>query len=119
LKNWFNLTAEQQSTLHTIVVYLGGFATAFGIFTVAEAQTLATSFDHIVNGVKEIAIGVGPLAALGAGLWSRYLAKPSVQVATVGAMPGVTVVATPALVAAAGAPPQDVKSSADVKIVAK
>ena len=80
-----------------------GSATTFGILSVTQAADIQTDVSHIVNGVKEIAIGAGPLITLGMGWWASHRSSPAAQVATVSAMPEVKAitVSDPALATAA------------------
>lgn len=86
------ITQELALGKHAIS-YAAGIATAVGILTQVDSDTLITSVDHIVNGVKEIAIGVGPLVALGMGLWARYNSSLAAKkAAVIAATPGTMVV---------------------------
>lgn len=86
-----------------IVSYGAGFMTAFGLTKVVDPNVLVTSFDHIFNGVNEISIGVGPLAAAGMAWWATRKSSPAAQVAAVSANPAVKqiTVSDPALATAA------------------
>ena len=75
-----------------VITFAAGAAMTFGIMTHGDADTLVTSFDHLVNGVKEIAAGVAPLVALGMGLWARYNASNAAKTASVATIPGAMVV---------------------------
>lgn len=70
-----------------VVSYGAGFMTAFGLTKIVNPDVLVSSFDHIFNGVKEIAVGVGPLAGAGMAWWATHRSSPAAQVATVSAMP--------------------------------
>lgn len=72
-----------------LVTFAAGAMTAFGMTKIVSPDVLVTSFDHIFNGVKEIAVGVGPLAAAGMAWWATHKSSPAAQVATVSAMPAV------------------------------
>lgn len=70
-----------------VITYGAGFMTAFGLTKVVSPDVLVTSFDHIFNGVKEISVGVGPLAAVAMGWWATHRSSPAAKVADVSAMP--------------------------------
>ena len=95
-----------------VVTYGAGFMTAFGLTKVVDPNVLVTSFDHIFNGIKEISIGVGPLAAAGMGWWATRKSSPAAQVAAVKASdPAVLVeavaqVSPSQIIAAASAMPE-------------
>jgi hypothetical protein len=109
-----NVTQEQVAQELAIgkhvVSYAAGALTMVGILTTADSATLITSFDHIVNGVKEIAIGAGPLVALGMGLWARYNTSTKAQIASVAASPQVSTVIVKDPVLANSIPAQNVKT---------
>lgn len=88
-----------------IVTFAAGALTTFGLTKAVNPDVLITSFDHIFNGVKEIAVGVGPLAAAAMAWWATRKSSPASQVATVSAMPEVKAitVSDPALATAAKA----------------
>lgn len=88
-----------------IASFAAGALTTFGIITVSQQTDLATSFDHIFNGIKEISIGAGPLIAIAMGWWAKHTASPAAQVAAVSANPSVTsiTVTDPTLATAAKA----------------
>jgi hypothetical protein len=66
-----------------LVSYVAGAATVFGIMSQTSSADLMTDFDHIFNGIKEIAIGVGPIATLAMGWWSAHNATTQAKVAAV------------------------------------
>lgn len=70
-----------------VVSYGAGAMTVFGATKIIDPNVLVTSFDHIFNGVKEIAVGVGPLILVGTGLWAKFRSTPAAKVADVSAMP--------------------------------
>jgi hypothetical protein len=86
-----------------VVSYGAGFMTAFGMTKIIAPDVLVSSFDHIFNGIKEIAVGVGPLAGAGMAWWATHKSTKAAQVATVSAMPEVKqiTVSDPALATAA------------------
>ncbi len=98
-----------------VVSYGAGFMTAFGLTKVINPDVLVTSFDHIFNGIKEIAVGAGPLAAAGMAWWASHKSSPKAQIATVSAMPEVKqiTVSDPALAAAA----KDADPATQIKVV--
>lgn len=65
------------------VTYVAGILTALGITAVINPNELVTSFDHIINGIKEIALGAGPIAATAMALWAKFSTKLSTKVADV------------------------------------
>jgi hypothetical protein len=67
------------------VTFVGGFATAVGVVTVGglAPTDIQTNFDHIFNGIKEIGLGVGPLAAAAMAWWAQHNSKLSAKVADV------------------------------------
>lgn len=69
-----------------VISYGAGFMTAFGLTKIVAPDVLITSFDHIFNGVKEIAVGVGPLAGAGMAWWATHRSTPAAQVASVKAI---------------------------------
>lgn len=86
-----------------VVSYGAGFMTAFGMTKIVAPDVLVSSFDHIFNGIKEIAVGVGPLAGAGMAWWATHKSTPAAQIAAVSANPAVKAitVADPALATAA------------------
>ena len=66
-----------------LVSYGAGFATAIGLLSQTSASDLVTDFDHIANGLKEIAIGVGPLVSVAMGLWAAHNSTTKSKVAAV------------------------------------
>lgn len=97
------------------ITFGAGFLTAFGLTKTINPDVLVTSFDHIFNGVKEISIGVGPLAAAGMAWWASRKSSPAAQVAAASANPAVKaiVVTDPALATAA----KQADPSTNVKVV--
>ncbi len=65
------------------ISYGAGFATAFGLLTQVNATDIATDFDHIFNGIKEIATGLGPLVTLAMGWWAAHNSTMRAKVAAV------------------------------------
>jgi hypothetical protein len=105
-----------------VVSGLGGAAVVFGIMSTSQNADVATGFEHIFNGVKEIASGVLILVPVAMAVWGARTSTPLAKILSTGAMAGVTVVAPHDLAKAAadaGAKPDDVKSANDVKIIAK
>ena len=94
---------ETLATGRHVVSYGAGLLTMFGLTKVVAPDVLVSSFDHIFNGVKEISLGVGPLAAAGMAYWATRRSSPAAQVATVSAMPAVKAITTsdPTLASAA------------------
>ncbi len=66
-----------------VVTFGAGAAAATGVLTQVSSVDIVNDFDHIFNGVKEIAIGAGPLVALGMGWWSAHNASMKAKVASV------------------------------------
>jgi hypothetical protein len=98
-----------------IVTFGAGAMTAFGMTKIVSPDVLVTSFDHIFNGVKEIAVGVGPLAAAGMAWWATHRSTPAAKVADVSAMPSTKAFVTsdPALATAA----KQADPSTQVKVI--
>jgi hypothetical protein len=72
-----------------LVTFAAGAITTFGLTKAVNPDVLVTSFDHIFNGVKEIAVGLGPIAAAGMAWWATRKSSPAAKVATVSALPSV------------------------------
>jgi hypothetical protein len=115
-------TSQVLAIGRNVVSGLGGAAVTFGVMSASQNADVASGFTHIFNGVQEISVGIGILAPIAMSVWASLRSSPKAQVMAAGALPGVTVVATPSLAdaaAASGSAPGDVKSSANVKIVPK
>lgn len=56
------------SAARIAVGFAGGIVTTLGINAIDPA-TLQEGFNHIFNGVKEIGVGIGILAPMGAAAW--------------------------------------------------
>lgn len=65
------------------VSFFAGAAAALGLTTQVSSNDIATDFDHIFNGLKEIAIGAGPLIAMAMGWWAAHNASLPAKVAAV------------------------------------
>lgn len=65
------------------ISFAAGAAAALGFTTQASSADIITDFDHIFNGLKEIAIGAGPLIAIGMGWWAAHNASLTSKVAAV------------------------------------
>jgi hypothetical protein len=72
------------------VSYLMGVATLFGVAKVQgiDLSVVSSSMDHIFNGVKEIAIGLGPLITIAMGWWATRKPSAASSIAAVTALPG-------------------------------
>lgn len=86
------------SILRHILTFGGGFIVAKGWLSDATVQQL-----------------IGAIITVGGAIWAVYNKTPSSIVASAAALPGTTVVTTPAL--AASVPSADALSSADVRVV--
>lgn len=69
--------------------FAGGAAFSFGLISVKSQTDIEGDINHILNGVKEIAIGAGPLLAMAMAWWASHKASPTSQIAAVSAMPEV------------------------------
>jgi hypothetical protein len=80
----FNLDPYLSAT-RSVIIYAGGIATTLGLASVGgvDIDTAKSGFDHILNGVKEIGVGVGILAPAGAAVWGMLTARLSSKVAKV------------------------------------
>lgn len=54
------------------VTYAGGIITALGLSSTVDPQTLQDGFNHIFNGVKELAIGAGILVPVATTVWGVF-----------------------------------------------
>lgn len=70
-----------------VITYGAGFATAIGVVTASQSADIQTDVNHIFNGIKEIAIGAGPLIGIVMGWWATHRSTPAAKVADVSAMP--------------------------------
>jgi hypothetical protein len=68
-----------------VVVTSTAMAAGFGIHSMYGVSTdqIKTGFDHIFNGLNEIAVGVGVLAPIAMGVWGTMAARLSSKVADV------------------------------------
>ena|SRR5579863_6482751 len=68
-----------------VVSTAAGFAAGFGVHAVGGVSTdnIAQGFDHIFNGLNEIAIGVGILAPAGMAIWAAASSTLKSRVAAV------------------------------------
>jgi hypothetical protein len=75
-----------------------GVAASLGVVKLqgVDLSVVGTSFDHIFNGIKEISVGVAPLATIAMGWWAAHRSSPAAQVAAVNALPEVKAVVTTA-----------------------
>jgi hypothetical protein len=65
------------------ISFAAGAAAALGFTTQVNSADIVSDFDHIFNGLKEIAIGAGPLIAIGMGWWAAHNASLPAKVAAV------------------------------------
>lgn len=72
-----------------VVTFAAGAATSFGLLSVSQSADIATDVNHIFNGVKEIAVGAGPLLGIVMAWWATHKSTPAAQVAAVSANPEV------------------------------
>lgn len=108
------------SALRHVATYVAGAITAaatFHLMTTDQAQVLSTSLSHIVEGLSQIAIGVGPIIALVSAFIAARSSTPAAKVQSVSELPGTTVVTTPAI--ATALPQTNVVSNTEVKVVPK
>jgi hypothetical protein len=77
-----------------VITYGMGFATAIGLVSVSQGGDITSSVDHIFNGLKEIAVGVGPLAGIAMAWWAKRTASPAAQTAAVANLPEVRAIVT-------------------------
>lgn len=54
------------------VTYAGGVMTALGLSSTVDPQTLQDGFNHVFNGIKEVAVGFGILAPVAATTWGIF-----------------------------------------------
>lgn len=82
-----------------VVTFIAGTATGIGITAIGGVSDgdLVTSFNHVFNGLNEIAVGLGPIAAAGMGVWATLRGRLGAKVADVNA-------ATPEAVAKSASP---------------
>lgn len=68
-----------------VVTFGSGFITAIGVGAIGglSPDDIQTSFGHIFNGLKEIGVGLGPLAGAAMAWWAQNKAKLSSKVADV------------------------------------
>jgi hypothetical protein len=78
------------SAARHFVTYAMGAATAFGVTSIqgVDLSVISDSLNHIFNGIKEISVGVAPLAAIAMAWWAAHKQSPAVKIADVTAMPG-------------------------------
>jgi hypothetical protein len=75
-----------------IVSFAAGAGAATGLLTQTSSADIAGDFDHIFNGIKEIAIGAGPLITLAMAWWAAHSSTLPAKVAAVKAADPVTLV---------------------------
>lgn len=68
-----------------VVTYGTGIATGIGITAIGGVSNgdLVMSFNHVFNGLNEIATGLGPIIAAGMGIWATVKGRMSSKVADV------------------------------------
>lgn len=81
-------------------------AAIFGLVSGDQASTLTQSLQHISDGVKEIAVGLGPVIGIVSGLYAKYTASPQAQINAVAATlpPNGQIITTPEVAAASPSP---------------
>lgn len=93
---------------HVATFAAGGitFAAIIGLVSSDEASILTQSMQHITEGVKEIAVGLGPIIGLACGLYAKWTASPPAQIAAVVATlpPNGAIITTPEVAAASPSP---------------
>lgn len=65
------------------ISFFAGAAATLGFTTQVSSADIVSDFDHIFNGLKEIAIGAGPLVAIAMGWWAAHNASLPAKVAAV------------------------------------
>jgi hypothetical protein len=75
-----------------IVSFTAGAGAMAGILTQNSSTDVVGDFDHIFNGLKEIAIGAGPLITLAMAWWAAHNSTFKSKVAAVKAADPVTLV---------------------------
>lgn len=66
-----------------VVSFAAGAAAATGVLTQTSSADIAGDFDHIFNGIKEIAIGAGPLIGMAMAWWAAHNSTIKAKVASV------------------------------------
>lgn len=78
--------AELAALGRHVATFAGGAvmsAAIFGLVSQDEASVLTQSLQHIGDGVKEIAVGLGPIVGIACGLYAKWTASPPAQIAAV------------------------------------
>lgn len=65
------------------ITFFAGAGAAVGVLTQTSAADIQGDFDHIFNGIKEIAIGAGPLVAMGMAWWAAHNSSLKAKVESV------------------------------------
>lgn len=65
------------------VSFAAGAVAALGLTTQSSSADIVSDFDHIFNGLKEIAIGAGPLVTIAMGWWAAHNASTKAKVESV------------------------------------
>lgn len=65
------------------ISFFAGAAATLGLTTQTSSADIINDFDHIFNGLKEVAIGAGPLIAIGMGWWAAHNSTLKAKVAAV------------------------------------
>lgn len=65
------------------ISFFAGAAAALGFTTQTSSADIVSDFDHIFNGMKEIAVGAGPIIAIGMSWWAAHNASLPAKVAAV------------------------------------
>lgn len=81
-------TDQYLSTARVLIGAAGGIIGTLGV-TAIDPATLQEGFNHIFNGVKEIAVGIGILAPIGAGIWGFIRNSTKGKIAAAAADPDV------------------------------
>lgn len=79
------------ASLRHFVTFLMGVATAFGVSKIegVDLSTISISIEHIFNGIKEIAVGLGPLIGIVMAYLAARRVNPAIQAKSVGELAGI------------------------------
>ena len=67
----------------------GGALVTFGVLSVGDAAAAGDAFGHILNGVKELSVGIGALAVPAATVWGYLSHRPGAVLASAQKIPDV------------------------------
>lgn len=68
-----------------VVTFAAGIAAGIGYTSIGGVSNgdLVVSFNHIFNGLSEVAVGLGPVVGAGMGLWATFKGTMKSKVADV------------------------------------